>query len=304
MPAKVKRSAARSRRTRATPAHDAPHTAAGNRPAESLHAGAKAVAAARERHEIGHAAAGRESLPHGPPLPRDGPARRRHPRRRPRHRGRAPAPPRTADGVHAHRPVARPAHHGRVRRRVRSARVGREGGDHLRLGTRGARRPAVPRRGGGRATPRPGGFRHHHRRRPRHHGGGEQGRDGGRRALHRLQHRAAVRAAAESVSRYADRLPLLLRAEDDVREIFGRLPHLPGWIRHARRALRGAGADPDGQALPLPRDPLRTALLERPRALAPGPRPPRGKDMSCGPRSHAVQTRTAVERSDRERARS
>src|SRR5438093_13014963 len=66
MPAKVKRSAARSRRTRATPAHDAPHTAAGNRPAESLHAGAKAVAAARERHEIGHAAAGRESLPHGP----------------------------------------------------------------------------------------------------------------------------------------------------------------------------------------------------------------------------------------------
>ena len=66
MPAKVKRSAARSRRTRATPAHDAPHTAAGNRPAESLHAGAKAVAAARERHEIGHAAAGREPPPHGP----------------------------------------------------------------------------------------------------------------------------------------------------------------------------------------------------------------------------------------------
>ena len=66
MPAKVKRSAARSRRTRATPAHDAPHTAAGNQPAESLHAGAKAVAAARDRHEIGHTAAGREPPPHGP----------------------------------------------------------------------------------------------------------------------------------------------------------------------------------------------------------------------------------------------
>src|SRR5438309_1224509 len=62
MTAKVKRTRARRpQRTsaRPTPTPGAPHTAAGNRPAESLHAGPKALDATRERHEIGHTAAGR-----------------------------------------------------------------------------------------------------------------------------------------------------------------------------------------------------------------------------------------------------
>ena len=59
----------RRRATRPAPERDAPRTAAGNRPAESLHAGPEALAGVRERNEIGHAAAGREP-----------PRRRRDPR--------------------------------------------------------------------------------------------------------------------------------------------------------------------------------------------------------------------------------
>src|SRR3712207_8757509 len=38
-------------------------------------------------------------------------------------------------------------------------------------------------------------------------------------------------------------LPLLLRAEDDVHQVLGRLHHLPRRLRHARRAVRGGDAD-------------------------------------------------------------
>ncbi len=91
-----------------------------------------------------------------------------------------------------------------------------------------------------------------HRRRARDHGGGQPRRQRGRRALDRLQHRAAARAVAQPVREPLDRLPLLLRAQDDVRQVLRGVRHLPGRLRHAGRAVRGADADPDreGQALP------------------------------------------------------
>src|SRR5262249_40314944 len=107
-----------------------------------------------------------------------------------------------------------------------------------------------------------------------------------RRPLDRLQHRAAVRAGAEPVPRYADPLPLLLRAQDDVREVLGRLPHLPRRFRDARRAVRCARPDPDREALPVPGDPLRGALLARARALARGSRPAGAADLSRPPGPH------------------
>ena len=79
---------------------------------------------------------------------------------------------------------------------------------------------------------------------------------GGRRALDRLQHRAAVRAGDQPLRRPRRELPLLLRAQDDVREVLGGVRHLPRRVRHARRAVRGADADPDQEDPALPGDPL------------------------------------------------
>ena len=49
-----------------------------------------------------------------------------------------------------------------------------------------------------------------------------------------------------------DQLPLLLRAEDDVREVRRGVRHLPRRLRHARRAVRGADAGPDRQGRSFP----------------------------------------------------
>src|SRR5439155_1471091 len=82
-------------------------------------------------------------------------------------------------------------------------------------------------------------------RRTRHHGSGEQGRASRSRSIGRLQHRAAVRAGRKSICRYADRLPVLLRPQDDVHQVLGRLHYLPRRIRNARRAVRGADTHSD-----------------------------------------------------------
>ena len=60
-----------------------------------------------------------------------------------------------------------------------------------------------------------------------------RGCHGGRRALDRLQHRAATRASGQPVRRPRRRVPLLLRPKDDVREVRGRLRHIPGRLRDA-----------------------------------------------------------------------
>ena len=54
---------------------------------------------------------------------------------------------------------------------------------------------------------------------PGHHGGRQSRLPRGGRALDRLQHRAAPRAGRQSVRGSGRRVPLLLRAEDDVRQI-------------------------------------------------------------------------------------
>ena len=130
---------------------------------------------------------------------------------------------------------------------------GRAGGDDLRLGPDAA--ATIPRyelaRTIGRRARR-GRLRGHHRRRPGHDGGGQPRLPGGRRAVGRLQHRAAPRAGAQRVRRPRRRVPLLLRAQDDVREVRRRLRHPARRVRDARRAVRGAHPHPDRQGPPLP----------------------------------------------------
>ncbi len=74
-----------------------------------------------------------------------------------------------------------------------------------------------------------GGLRRDDRRRPGRDGGGQPGRQRGRRAVGGPRHRAAARAGHERVGRPRRALPLLLRAQDDVRQV------RPGLHRAARR---------------------------------------------------------------------
>ena len=151
-----------------------------------------------------------------------------------------------------HRPVARAAHPLRVRRGLRRDGRGRPGGDRVRLGADRAERPALRAGADDRPAAGRGRLRGHHRRRPGHHGGRQPRLPGGRRAVGRLQHRAAARAGAQPVRRPRRRVPLLLRAQDDVREVRGRVRDPARRLRDARRAVRGAHAHPDRQGPPLP----------------------------------------------------
>ena len=80
---------------------------------------------------------------------------------------------------------------------------------------------------------RPGRVRGHHRRRAGRDGGGQQGRARGRRALGRARHRAAVRAGHEPVGRDRHRLPVLLRPQDDVRQVRAGVLRAARRLRHA-----------------------------------------------------------------------
>ena len=106
-----------------------------------------------------------------------------------------------------------------------------------------ARRPGRRRTGRGR-------LRGHHRRRPGRDGGREPRCPRGRRHVGRPRHRAALRGRAQRVRRPRRQLPLLLRAQDDVRQVRPGLRRAARRLRHPRRALRGgdAGADPEGHA--------------------------------------------------------
>ena len=119
-----------------------------------------------------------------------------------------------------------------------------------------------------------------------------RGAQRGRRPLDRLQHRAAARAGAEPLREPLDRLPLLLRAQDDVRQVLGGVRRLPRRLRHARRAVRGADADPDRQGQALPGRALRLGVLERPARLDARAR--------CSPRAWS---RTSTSRSCRSSTR-
>ena len=111
------------------------------------------------------------------------------------------------------------------------------------------------------AALRRGGVRRRDRWGPRRDGGGEPRRPGGRRALGRVQHRAAARAGRKPVLRHRADVQALLRAQDDVREGGRGVRHLPRRVRHARRALRVADADPDREDRHLSRRAVRQRLL-------------------------------------------
>ena len=79
-----------------------------------------------------------------------------------------------------------------------------------------------------------------------------RGAQRGRRAVGRARHRAAVRAGHERLRRPRRQLPLLLRPQDDVREVRRGLRRAARRLRHVRRAVRGAdaGADAQGHRVP------------------------------------------------------
>ena len=60
--------------------------------------------------------------------------------------------------------------------------------------------------------------------------------------------------------------------------------HLPRWLRHPRRAVRGADPDPDRQGRALPRRPVRQGLLGRDDAVDPRQAAVRGEGQPAGPR--------------------
>ena len=68
----------------------------------------------------------------------------------------------------------------------------------------------------------------------------------------RARHRAALRVRPQPVGRHRHQLPLLLRPQDDVREVRPGLRRAARRVRHPRRAVRGAhpGADPEGHLVP------------------------------------------------------
>ena len=66
-------------------------------------------------------------------------------------------------------------------------------------------------------------------------GGGQPRRVRGRRRVGRARHRAAVRAAAQRLGRHRHQLPLLLRPQDDVRQVRAGVRDHARRLRHARR---------------------------------------------------------------------
>ena len=82
----------------------------------------------------------------------------------------------------------------------------------------------------------------------------------------------------------ADRVPLLLRPQDDVREVRGGVRHLPGRDGHDGRAVRGADPDPDRQDRALPGRAGGQGLLARAAGLDEGDRPAGGQGQPRRPR--------------------
>ena len=90
----------------------------------------------------------------------------------------------------------------------------------------------LPSVGPSRAGARRGRLRGHHRRRSGCDGGSQPGCLRRGRPIDRPQHRVAVRTAHQSVGRRRHELPLLLRAQDDVRQVRAGLRLPAGRFRH------------------------------------------------------------------------
>ena len=116
-----------------------------------------------------------------------------------------------------------------------------------------------------------------------------------KRHLGRPRHRAALRAGAQPVRRHRRELPLLLRPQDDVREVRAGLRRPARRPRHPGRAVRGADPRPDPEGHPLPDRPVRHGVLGRPGRLAAGtrwsPRARRPRRTCCSSTSRTTWTR-------------
>ena len=159
--------------------------------------------------------------------------------------------------------MARTAHPRRVRRGLRCACACWRGrlGVWLRAPASGQRLLRGRRRSGARVRqPRCGGD---HRGRPWNHGGCEQGGARSRWHFDWLQHRAPSRAGFQRIRESERRRPLLLRAQDHVREVLDSLRRLPGRVRNARRAFRVSHSDSDREDRAVPGRPVRERLLGR-----------------------------------------
>ena len=128
---------------------------------------------------------------------------------------------------------------------------------------------------------------------PGHHGSGEQGR---------ASSAAAARIGCnielpfeQGANPYVDTLVnfryFFVRKTMFIKYCVG-VHHLPGRLRHARRAVRGAHAHPDGEDLAVPGDPVRHALLGGAGALAAVARARRAEDLRRRPRPHAHDRRS------------
>ena len=196
----------------------------------------------------------------------------------------------------AHRPVAGAAHPGGVRGGVRLAGRGAPRGHRVRLGPHLTRPPRVrDRAGAGRGAGRRG-LRRDHRRRAGRDGGGEPRLFGGGRVLDRARHRAAVRTGPQRLGRPRHQLPLLLRPQDDVREVLAGVRVPPGRLRHVGRAVRGAHAGADEEGHQVPRRPPRQRLLGRALRLDREDRPRRGQDRREGHGAAATSPTTSTTR--------
>ena len=222
-------------------------------------------------------------------------ARRRRDRSRPtaRPRTRSSSSGATPARVPGHRPVARAAHPGRVRRGLRRHGRGRPGGHAS--SARPGRSPTTPiyeLARDARRDARRGRLRGHHRRRPGDHGGRQSRLPGGRRPVGRLQHRAAPRAGRSTrTSTSASSSATSSRARSMFVKYADALRHPARRLRHARRAVRGADPHPDAQDPPLPGHPRRHGVLGRAARLDPRRARAGGADRAGGPRPAAPDRR-------------
>ena len=95
--------------------------------------------------------------------------------------------------------------------------------------------------------------------------------------LDRARHRAAVRAGPQRLGRSRHQLPLLLRPQDDVREVLAGVRVPARRLRHVGRAVRGAHAGADEEGHQVPGRAAGQRLLGRAARLDREDRPRRGK---------------------------
>ncbi len=136
------------------------------------------------------------------------------------------------------------------------------------------------------------GLHRHHRRRAGSDGGRQPRRPRRGCALDRAEHRAALRAAREPLPRPVADLPLLLRAQGLLRALRDRLRRPARRIRHAGRAVRGVGADPDRQGPPLPGRARRARALGAAVGVGAGAPARRRLRLARGPRARRAASTT------------